>query len=264
MAGDWIKIEKSTPDKPEVYLLAELLNLDVDAVVGKLVRAWAWIDGHLYEPEAPTVASRIIDNTVGVPGFCNALESVGWMRSNESKIEIVNYELHLSAGAKKRSLDARRKQSTRTKASDLATDMSVPKADKCPDQKRTKSGQVSGSQADNRRNREEKRREEKNISISIVSDDSERAPWEDEPKQKSKRFTPPSLEEVVAFFQEKNTSHDPGAYFDFYESNGWKVGKNKMSNWKSAASGWIRRHDEELRQKQPIAQPIKPRPFSED
>ena len=34
MAGDWIKFETVTPDKPEVYELAGLLNLDPDAVVG--------------------------------------------------------------------------------------------------------------------------------------------------------------------------------------------------------------------------------------
>ena len=41
MAGDWIKIEENTPDKPEVHKMASILGIDPDAVVGKLVRVWS-------------------------------------------------------------------------------------------------------------------------------------------------------------------------------------------------------------------------------
>lgn len=34
------------------------------------------------------------------------------------------------------------------------------------------------------------------------------------------------------------------SFFDYYESNGWKVGKNPMKNWKAALNGWIRRDRE--------------------
>jgi len=40
MAGDWIKVEHWTPDKPEIFRLADELEIDPDAVVGKLVRLW--------------------------------------------------------------------------------------------------------------------------------------------------------------------------------------------------------------------------------
>ena len=33
-------------------------------------------------------------------------------------------------------------------------------------------------------------------------------------------------------------------FFDFYQSNGWKVGKNKMKDWKAALRGWSRRNGE--------------------
>ena len=38
MAGDWLKVEVATPDKPEIWLIAEELQIDPDAVVGKLLR----------------------------------------------------------------------------------------------------------------------------------------------------------------------------------------------------------------------------------
>ena len=44
MADFWIKIEKSTPDKPEIFEMAEILGVDPDAILGKLIRVWAWMD----------------------------------------------------------------------------------------------------------------------------------------------------------------------------------------------------------------------------
>lgn len=41
MAGDWIKFEIGTSDKPEVRAIAHDLNIDLDAVIGKLLRVWS-------------------------------------------------------------------------------------------------------------------------------------------------------------------------------------------------------------------------------
>jgi hypothetical protein len=37
---------------------------------------------------------------------------------------------------------------------------------------------------------------------------------------------------------------DPIRFINFYESNGWKVGKNKMVSWESAITGWHTRDQE--------------------
>ena len=61
-------------------------------------------------------------------------------------------------------------------------------------------------------------------------------------------FVPPSLEEVQAYATEKGWSlkeFSPEQFISYYESNGWKVGKNKMSKWKAAASGWVDRYRRE-------------------
>lgn len=44
MASNWIKLEVITPDKPEIFRLAEILNIDPDAALGKVIRFWAWAD----------------------------------------------------------------------------------------------------------------------------------------------------------------------------------------------------------------------------
>lgn len=64
-----------------------------------------------------------------------------------------------------------------------------------------------------------------------------------------KRFSPPGLGEIEAYFAEKGgTAAQAERFRDFYESNGWKVGKNPMKSWKAAASGWMSR-DKESAQK---------------
>ena len=62
----------------------------------------------------------------------------------------------------------------------------------------------------------------------------------EEPKRKAKRFTPPTLEEVTAYCIERNNSVDPQHFIDYYTSNGWLVGKNKMKDWKAAVRTWER------------------------
>lgn len=59
-------------------------------------------------------------------------------------------------------------------------------------------------------------------------------------KSKTKRFTPPTLEEVQAYCIERNNSVDPQHFIDYYTSNGWKVGKNTMKDWRAAIRTWER------------------------
>lgn len=63
---------------------------------------------------------------------------------------------------------------------------------------------------------------------------------------KTDRFHPPDIAEVEAYFAEKGgTNAQAERFFTYYESNGWRVGKNPMKKWKAAASGWISRDREQ-------------------
>ena len=64
-------------------------------------------------------------------------------------------------------------------------------------------------------------------------------------KDNNKRFTPPTLEEVRAYCQERNNTVDPEKFIDFYESKGWLVGKNKMKDWKASVRTWERNRKKE-------------------
>lgn len=57
-------------------------------------------------------------------------------------------------------------------------------------------------------------------------------------KTRNARFIPPPIEDVKAYCLERGNSVDPQKWFDHYSSNGWKVGKNKMVDWKAAVRTW--------------------------
>lgn len=52
------------------------------------------------------------------------------------------------------------------------------------------------------------------------------------------RFSPPTVDEVRAYCTEKGYTVDPDRFVDYYTSNGWRVGKNPMKDWKAAVRTW--------------------------
>ena len=57
-------------------------------------------------------------------------------------------------------------------------------------------------------------------------------------KPSAPRFIKPTIEEVIAYCQERNNDVDPQKWFDYYVANGWKVGRNVMKDWKAAVRTW--------------------------
>ena len=57
-------------------------------------------------------------------------------------------------------------------------------------------------------------------------------------KRKSKRFIVPSVKEVAGYCIERGNSVDSQKFHDFYESNGWRVGKNPMKDWRATVRYW--------------------------
>lgn len=57
-------------------------------------------------------------------------------------------------------------------------------------------------------------------------------------KPTRKRFVPPTLEEVQSYCRERQNDVDAERFIDYYTSNGWMVGKNKMKDWKASIRTW--------------------------
>lgn len=61
------------------------------------------------------------------------------------------------------------------------------------------------------------------------------------PPTTTNRFKPPTVEEVREYCKERDNNIDAERFIDYYSSNGWKVGRNSMKDWKAAIRTWERK-----------------------
>ena len=81
-----------------------------------------------------------------------------------------------------------------------------------------------------------------NVNVNVNDNDIKETP---KPPKGGKRFTPPSLEEISAYCKERGNGIDPEAFYNFYASKNWNVGKTKMADWRACVRTWeIRRREE--------------------
>jgi hypothetical protein len=57
-------------------------------------------------------------------------------------------------------------------------------------------------------------------------------------KIKTKRFMKPNIQEIKDYCFERKNNVDVNKFFNYYEANGWKVGKNAMKDWKACVRTW--------------------------
>ena len=144
--------------------MAQILEIDPDAVVGKLLRVWAWFDEQTENGNASSVTKALLDRKVGVTGFVTAMLQVGWLVETEHGLSVPNFDRHNGHTAKKRVLTAKRVAESRANSGDVTLMKQECNA-----------ASVTSALA-----REEKRREEKNINTIPPKS----------PKGKSGKFDP--------------------------------------------------------------------------
>ena len=108
MAGEWVKFEMTTPDKPEVIEMARLLRIDQDAVVGKLLRLWIWADENSVNGNAMSVTSAFLDRQTFCKGFAAAMRSVRWLEGEDGSLTFPRFDRHNGKTAKARAETNRR------------------------------------------------------------------------------------------------------------------------------------------------------------
>ena len=55
---------------------------------------------------------------------------------------------------------------------------------------------------------------------------------------KTKRFIKPTIKEIKDYCLERKNNVDVNKFFNYYEANGWKVGKNPMKDWQACVRTW--------------------------
>lgn len=148
------------PDKPEVWRIASIIGCEPDAVIGKLLRVWAWFDSHTEDGNAVGVTYSLVDRVSGVTGFAEAMALCGWLEQKDLVLSLPKFDRHNGKTAKNRALTNERVAKSRAKSNAECNDQSVTKI-------------VT---------REEKRREEVNTSI----DDSFSKFWAAYPVKKGR------------------------------------------------------------------------------
>ena len=141
MAGEWIKVERATPDKPEVLRISRELAIDRDAVFGKLMLVWMWFDANSVDGVVDGAVDADVDVLVRHQGFASVMRSVRWLFDSPSGVglSLPNFSRHNGETAKKRALSNRRQAKWRNASVD---------------------GHVDGRPSTTASTREEKRRED--------------------------------------------------------------------------------------------------------
>lgn len=134
MAADWIKMRVDLPTHPKVVRIASACEADRLRVIGGLLSVWGLFDAHSIDGKLEGYTPKVMDETIGFPGFSDAMIAVGWLEFDGFSLWMPQFDEHNGQSAKKRAQDADRKRNDRN---------------------------LSASQADKKRTREEKNREEK-------------------------------------------------------------------------------------------------------
>jgi hypothetical protein len=91
---------------------------------------------------------------------------------------------------------------------------------------------------DNQMATEDRLGKDRIVKDSIVEDIKPDSAESEAPK--GKRFVPPTVDEVRAYCRERQNGVDAERFIDYYTSNGWLVGRNRMKDWKAAVRTWER------------------------
>jgi hypothetical protein len=75
------------------------------------------------------------------------------------------------------------------------------------------------------------------VRLGKVSEVKDKEETPDKPAKRAS-FQKPSLDEVKAYCQERKNKVDPAKFLAYYDSNGWKVGRNAMKDWRAAVRTW--------------------------
>lgn len=144
MAGNWIKMRTDLHSHPKVVRIVSALHADICPqsvqlasekfrVIGGLHAVWSLFDAHSEDGSLVGYTPETLDATIGFPGLARAMAAVNWLTITTQALVLPEFDTHNGQSAKRRAQDADRKAAVRN---------------------------LSASDADKKRTREDKNREE--------------------------------------------------------------------------------------------------------
>ena len=113
MAGEWIPMDISLGDKPEVQELVDLTGESVEVVVFRLFKLWGWASLNTADGTARATPARLARICGGTEAFWAAVATVGWIRFDGDTLTIPKWQERFSRAAKARAVDRNRKKAGR-------------------------------------------------------------------------------------------------------------------------------------------------------
>jgi hypothetical protein len=210
----WVSIHQQIRDHRKLRDLFRELKISRQEALGILVLIWTWAldncdkEGKLLSANKFDIAHAAYWN--GEPDkLCNALIKTGWVDLNGNEMHIhdwYDFNKPFYDYTDRKAKDRERKRLINS----IGNSVEIP-------QENCKEFHVSPAPA------------------------PAPAPAHKQEPLKSKdivRFSPPTHIEVKDYCKERNNSIDAEKWFDFYQSKGWMVGKNKMKDWKACVRTW--------------------------
>lgn len=139
MAVDWIKMRADLRTHPKVVRIMSALKADPLRVIGGLHAVWCLFDAHSADGILDGYELDTLDTFIGWPGFSAAMVAIGWLERHENGLAAPRFDEHNGQSAKRRAQESERKRNER---------------------------KTSAHDADKKRSREEKRREDSKPPLS--------------------------------------------------------------------------------------------------
>lgn len=212
MAGDWIKMRLDLQTHPKIVRILSATKADKFRVIGGLHAVWSVFDTHSTDGTLPGYTPDTLDHIIGWMGFSDAMILVGWLTFDGAETLILpSFDEHNGKSGKRRAEDQRRKRDDRRSPQHVQVDC--------------------GQNADEKRTREEKRREDRRVEGSAgrrLADDWHPTPEDTDFCKKNRPDLKPS--EVAQRFYDYWIAV-PGA-------------KGRKTNWSATWRNWVRKESQ--------------------
>ena len=116
----WIKVEVSTPDKTEMRVIARECHCSrADAFLAFFL-FFRFADTQTDDGTLPMLTAADVDDIAGLPGFANAMETVGWLTVTSTGFTVRNWDRHNGQSAKRRAINQARMMAVRMESAQKA------------------------------------------------------------------------------------------------------------------------------------------------
>lgn len=200
----WIKIFQTLVNHPKLFKLAEILKKDIHQTCGLLVFLWTWALDYADDGDLSKFTEIQIYNALRTNSELtpNLIQSL--IDAGFLNKDKTIHDWHDYAGE---FLKGRYKKKKKLPSKNITT----------PEQLQSNSRVTHGKSR---------------VEYSIV----------DKSKVKKSRFIKPTIKEIKEYCKERNNSVDADRFVNYYDSNGWRVGKNPMKDWRAAVRTWERQN----------------------